>query len=68
MVPTADPNLRGGRRIDALLGTNIFALSGPLAGNRLALEFGVPVYQSLNGPQLKTEWYMSLTWNWTFGG
>ena len=68
MVPTADPDLRGGRRIDALVGTNIFALSVPLADNRIALEFGVPVYQSLNGPQPNTEWYMSLTCNWTFGG
>ena len=68
MVPTADPDLRAGRRVDVLFGTNIFALSGPLEGNRLAFEFGLPLYQSLDGPQLKTSWYMSLAWNWTFRG
>lgn len=67
MVPTADPGLRGGRRLDLLLGVNFFATSGRLEGNRLAVEAGVPVYQDLDGPQLETDWRLSTSWQWTFG-
>ena len=66
MVPTADPDLRAGRRIDLLFGINLFALSGVLNGHRLMLEGGVPVYQALDGPQLETRWRLSLGWNYTF--
>lgn len=66
MVPTADPDLRGGRRVDVLLGLNLFAETGPLAGNRFAIEAGVPVHQWLDGPQLETDLLLSAAWDWTF--
>ena len=66
MVPTADPNRRAGRRLDVLFGANVFAAEGRLDGLRLGLEGGVPVYQWLDGPQLETDWIMSLTVEWTF--
>jgi hypothetical protein len=66
MVPTADPHRRSGRRIDALVGVNLFAQEGPLGGNRISLEGGVPVYQWLDGPQLETDYRVSASWNWTF--
>lgn len=66
MVPTADPDRRAGRRIDALVGLNLFQNDGPLGGNRIALEGGVPVYQWLDGPQLETDYRVSASWNWTF--
>ena len=66
MVPTADPDLRAGQRLDMLLGTNLFALSGPLEGHRIQLEVGLPIYQHLDGPQLETDWRVSLSWNFTF--
>ena len=66
MVPTADPELRAGRRLDVLLGANFFFPDGPLYGNRVTIEAGLPVYQSLDGPQLETDWTLSLSWNWTF--
>ncbi len=62
MIPTANTALRGGERIDALLGLNIVIPSGPLAGHRLAVEAGAPIYQSLNGPQLETDWLMTIGW------
>lgn len=65
-VPTADPDLRSGRRVDVLLGLNLFAETGPLAGNRLAVEAGAPVYQWLEGPQLETDLRLSVAWDWTF--
>lgn len=66
VVPTADPGLRGGRRIDVLLGANLFALEGPLAGHRLAVEGGVPIHQWLEGPQLELDYRLSLEWTWVF--
>lgn len=66
MVPTADPDNSGGDRLDLLLGLNWYQDSGPLAGNRLALEFGKPVYEDLNGPQMSTEWILSFGWQLSF--
>jgi hypothetical protein len=54
MVPTADPNLRAGTRIDGALGINF---SVPRAkGLRFAIEGLLPVYRNLTGPQLETDW------------
>ena len=66
MVPTADPDLRAGERLDVIVGANFFALQGALEGHRIAVEAGVPVYQSLTGPQLETDLRFSLSWIWTF--
>lgn len=66
MVPTADPGLRAGERLDILFGMNLFSVGGLLAGNRLALEGGLPVYQRLDGPQLETSWRIGVSWDWTF--
>ena len=66
MVPTADPDLRAGRRLDLLFGANIFAQDGWLAGNRLSVEGGLPIYQWLDGPQLETDWMFRVSWDWTF--
>ena len=62
MVPTADPDLRGGRRYDVLLGTSIAPVEGALRGHRFGIEFGMPVYQNLDGPQLETDWTATLGW------
>lgn len=66
MVPTADPNLRAGERLDLIAGFNFFALQGKLAGQRIALEAGVPVYKNLDGPQLEQDLGLSLSWMKTF--
>ena len=55
MVPTARADLRGGRRVDALLGFN-----GVFYGHRISGEFGWPVYQDLDGPQLETDYRFML--------
>lgn len=66
VVPTADPGLRGGDRVDVLAGINLYMQSGVLQGHRLALEVGAPVYQDLSGPQLGNQWMMMIGWqkNW----
>lgn len=65
--PTKDPNLQAGRRIDLLLGLNFQPSGSPSAENqRFYLEAGVPAYQSLDGPQLKTTFIGKLNWQWHF--
>jgi len=66
VVPTADSGRQAGRRLDLLLGMNLFATRGLLSGNKIAIEGGVPVYQWLDGPQLETDYRLTATWNLTF--
>jgi len=68
VVPTADPNLRGGNRLDALGGLNFYVPEGPkfIKGQRLAVEFGLPLYQDLDGPQLETDWILWLGWQYAW--
>lgn len=66
MVSTADPKRRGGKRVDLLLGIDLYVPRGKLKGLRMAVEGGVPLYQSLDGPQLETDWLVRLAGAWTF--
>lgn len=68
VVPTADPNLRGGDRLDMLFGLNFYVSEGPVLvkGQRIAVEFGFPVYQDLDGPQLESDWVLWLGWQYSF--
>lgn len=64
-VTTADPDNYGGEHIDILAGLN-WALQGEaLRGHRLALEVGAPVYQNLNGPQLETDYVLTVGWQYS---
>ena len=54
VVPTARTDLRGGTSVEAGLGFN-FYFPGAKA-LRFAWEGLVPFYQSLDGPQLETDW------------
>ena len=56
LVPTADPDLRGGTRIDVSLGAN-FRI--PKTGATFGVEGTLPVYQELDGPQLGSEWSLT---------
>jgi hypothetical protein len=47
-----NPDLYGGHKVNALVGFS-WKVS---KGYRLNLEFGKPIYQSLNGPQPKEKW------------
>ena len=66
MVPTADPALRGGQFIDFTVGADFYVAQGSARGNRLSLEFNFPLYESLNGPQLRRAAHMTAGWGWTF--
>ncbi len=66
LVPTADPNRRGGARADVLFGLDFYISEGILQGNRFAIQGGLPIYQNLDGPQLETDWQLSVGWQWIF--
>lgn len=66
-VPTAKPNLRGGERVDALVGVNFYFRKGALKGNRIAIEYGMPIYQSLDGPQLEVDDMLQIGWQLSWG-
>ncbi len=66
LIPTADPDRRGGTRIDTLFGIELYVPGGKWKGNRFGIEFSVPIYQNLEGPQLETDWIASVGWHWIF--
>jgi len=60
LIPTADPDLRGGTRLDLGLGVNVYLPDSFLPEGRFAAEFELPLYQSLDGPQLETDWQFTV--------
>ncbi|MDO8541276.1 MAG: transporter [Opitutaceae bacterium] len=66
--PAFNPNKQNGRRLDALVGLNYYVPRGRLKKHRFGLEGGIPVYESLAGPNPKTEWLLTLSWSVSFGG
>jgi hypothetical protein len=65
-VPVADPSLYGGERLDLMFRLNFAAPRGFFKGHRVALEGGFPVYQDLNGPQMRADFRLGASWQWTF--
>ena len=61
-VQTADPNRHKRQRLDAGMGAN-WILSNE--NYRLGLELTVPVWQRLSGPQMETDWGLSLGLQWS---
>lgn len=66
VVPTADTNLQGGKRVDLLAGLNFYSPNGVARGHRLAIEAGTPVYENLDGPQMRTRWLLTAGWQYAF--
>ncbi len=62
MIPTADPELQGGTRVDLLVGMNFYIPNG----NRLAIEVGFPVYEDLDDLQMSADWQLSTNWQLMF--
>jgi len=68
LIPTVDPTNQGYHRLDFLLGLNLNVPLGSLGKNRLAIEAGLPAYQWIYGPQLKTGWRITVGWQKAFHG
>jgi hypothetical protein len=53
--PCADAAHTGGQRVQTYLGLNFSQLGNWLPGATLQFEYGLPVYQNLNGPQMRLQ-------------
>ena len=62
----ANPDETGYRRVDANVGLNFLVPTGVLAGNRLGVEFGMPVYVRTDGAQLKRDYRVTAGWQYAF--
>ena len=79
MAQTTDPNLQGGKRLDATFGLTFCpgmacchggrccsSAQTFLDGQQLFVEGRVPIIQSLDGPQLQNSWTINIAWQWMF--
>ncbi|MCB1325976.1 MAG: transporter [Spirochaetales bacterium] len=62
LVPTADPRRRGGQVLRLLGGINL----GSFDGLRFGVEYGEPIHQHLNGPQLEEDAYFVIGMQYAF--
>jgi hypothetical protein len=65
-APTNDPNHYGYERLNALIGINFYLPDGRIPGQRLSIEAGVPLFQSVEGPQLGEDWLLNAGWSMIF--
>lgn len=62
LVPTIDPDRRAGRRTDLHVGVNWLSDGG----HRVAIEYGMPVQQNLDGPQLEVDSIATVGYQYAF--
>lgn len=65
-VQTANPNNYGGETLEAGIGVNLIATHGPLKDSRIAFEISKPLYQDLNGPQMKRDYTATIGLQFAF--
>ena len=59
LVPTVDPQLRGGKRLAAIAGLNLM-----FGRHRLGAELSLPLHRDLDGPQLETDHILTFGWQY----
>ena len=64
--PTKDPMLQGARRVDLVFRTSINPTKGALQKHAFLVDIVKPIYQSLDGPQLRRRWAIRLGWHVEF--
>ena len=64
--PTKDPNLQGGKLLSALFGITFHPQGGAFKGQHFHALLDLPVFQSLDGPQLKKKWGVRVGWQIEF--
>ncbi|MBL4804768.1 MAG: transporter [Alphaproteobacteria bacterium] len=64
-VTTADPDNYGGKFVEGSLGFNIVP-GKALPGAQMAAEFTAPLYQDLNGPQMKRDYGLMIGLQYAF--
>jgi len=65
-VQTADPGNYGGKQVWLGLGANFALTEAGLKGHRLGVEVELPLYRDLNGPQVETDWMLTVGWQYSF--
>lgn len=63
MSPVANPNVQGGKQINIFVGMAFNGHHGFFKGQQITFDVGAPLYQHLNGPQLKSKWQASVEWS-----
>jgi len=66
MVTTADTNNSGGTFINSGFGFNLYVPNGSLKNLRFGFEFATPLFQDVNGVQLKTKESITLGLQYAF--
>jgi hypothetical protein len=66
MSPTSNALNSGSEVVNAFVGTSCTIRKGAFEGHRLALEFGIPVYQHLKGIQMWGRNTLLLGWQANF--
>jgi hypothetical protein len=64
--PDADVNNSGGENMNAFAGINFLIPQGFLRGNRIGVEYGFPIYQCVNGIQMKSRAMINAGWEYSF--
>ena len=64
--PLAATENSGRDEVDLSVGVNLLGQEGMLKGHRLAAEFGMPVYQHVDGLQMSRDWTLTLGWQKAF--
>ena len=67
MSPLAWAHLPSFHLLRSSMSATTFDASTFLPSHRLAAEFGFPVHQNLNGPQMETDYTLTLGWQKTLG-
>ncbi len=62
MMPGGTPSQNGGTRVDALIGFDLYQQISDLGTHKLALEYGIPIYENLDGPQMSTDQIVNVTY------
>ncbi|WBL24099.1 hypothetical protein [Zunongwangia sp. HGR-M22] len=65
MVTTANTQNQGGKYINSAFGANFYIPQGRLKNVRIGVEYAFPLYQDLNGIQLKNDdsWTLGLQYS-----
>ncbi len=64
--PSANPINYGGQRISAYLGSTLQIRSGVLKNNKIGAEYGLPLYQYVNGIQSPAKSMINVYWSLSF--
>jgi hypothetical protein len=64
--PSANSFNYGGKKVNVFIGSVFQFKRGILKNNRLGIEYGQPIYQNLNGIQMKTKQAINASWAITF--